>query len=159
MARSRLYSTDGSGFSPLSVQGGSFSSDPAMLINNGLLLPFMNGTGDRFLYESADDARIQQLATMDVNTTSLGEAPSLILPTLSAATIALNGVNPATITVMVKTSDKVTRVGAGVVNAGTVDPDVGALVLVDDGTLGDVVGAMERTPATGCRRTAARRSG
>lgn len=135
----RLYATDGSGFTALAVRGGYFSSEPAMLINDGLRLPFMNGAADRFVYAAADDANIQQLATMDVNTTTLGDAPSITSQTLSPASIGLNQANSATVSANVATSNRVTRVSAAVINGGQSDGNVNGPVMFDDGTHGDAV--------------------
>ena len=109
-----------------------------MLINGTFPLATMDGTADRFSFSSPDDAGVPQLATLDLNTTTLGEAPVVTSPTLSTGTIVQSGAQ-ATVTATVKTSDKVTRVGAAVLAAGMVDNDMSQPVMVDDGTQGDLV--------------------
>ena len=110
-----------------------------MLITGGFPLATMNGTADRFVYSSTDDAGIAQLATLDINPAGLGEAPSVSSPTLSQATIALSNASQATVSATVKTADKVTRVSVALINAGLHDNDSSDPVLLDDGTQGDLV--------------------
>jgi hypothetical protein len=97
----------------------------------------MNGTADRFIYSSGDDAGIQQIATMDVNPQTLGESPAISSPTLSQPSIALSGASQSTIAAPVTTTDKVTRVSAAILSGAANDPDVSPPVMLDDGTNGD----------------------
>ena len=135
----RLFFTDGSGAQALSVRGGYFSSDPAVLVTDGFNLAMMNAAADRFVYSVADDAGVQQIATLDINPANLGEAPAISSQNLSQASIALSGANQSTISAAVKTANKVTRVSAAILNAGVNDPEVNAPVMLDDGTSGDEV--------------------
>jgi hypothetical protein len=136
---SYLYATDGSGVLQLSALGGSFSSDKAPLVGDGLFLPTMNTSASRFVYISKDDAGIPQLATMDINPTALGGAPAITSPALTQAVIGLNGSNPSLVTAKVTTSNQLSRVSAAVLNKGITDPNVNDPVMVDDGTNGDQV--------------------
>ena len=136
---SYLYAANGSGLVQLSARGGYYSSDKGPLITDGFGQPTMNSLASRFLYITRDDAGIPQLATLDINPSALGDAPSITAPALMQSTIALNGASQSLVTASIATSNTVSRVSAAVLNAGIPDPNVNAPVMLDDGTNGDQV--------------------
>lgn len=138
---SDLYATDGSGVLQLSVRGGYYSSDSAPLVTDGFGQPTMNSLGTRFLYVGRDDSGISQLATMDMNPGSLGDAPSITAPLLTQSSLVLNGASRTVVSANVATPNKITRVSAAALNAGITDPNVDEPVMLDDGTNGDQVAA------------------
>jgi hypothetical protein len=134
---SYLYATDGSGIVQLSARGGYFSSDSAPLVTDGFGQPTMNSLANRFLYIVRDSAGIPQLATLDINPSALGDAPSITASMLSQPSIALNGANQSLVSAMVTTSNTINRISATVLSGGITDPNVNGPVMVDDGTNGD----------------------
>ena len=136
---SYLYATDGSGLVQLSARGGYYSPDKAPLVTDGFGQSTMNSTATRFLYIVRDDAGNPQLATMDINPSALGDAPSITAAALSQPSIGLSGAGQSLVTAAVSTSNTISRVSAVVLNAGIPDANVNGPVMLDDGTNGDQV--------------------
>jgi hypothetical protein len=133
----RLYDTAAGTKFDLALTGGTFSGDPPSGID--LFLGALSGKGDRVLYiDTLPGTR--RMATLEIDPASTGAAPTITAPTVTPASVPLDGSSSATVTVKVAAAGKVERVGIAGIKDGLHDikglPD---LVLLDDGTHGDAV--------------------
>ena len=129
-----LYSTDGA--TRFQTDG---SHAPFWGPLDAVSLVTMNGTATRFLYVWGGG----QLATIDLNPSSLGSAPSVTNPTLTPDYILAHDLSTATVTASVAASGKLNDVEAHTFRNGLWDGlagggNAGGGVMVDDGTNGDV---------------------
>jgi Tol biopolymer transport system component len=121
----------------LGAQGGWLSGDPAPVLYDGLYSATMNGSATRFLYLATDTNGRYQLAALDLNPVSLGQAPSIINPTIDPAFVLTEGRSAATFSAQVNASNTLVRVGSVVLRNGLADINVGrSVVLLDDGASG-----------------------
>jgi hypothetical protein len=115
------------------------------VLTDGLARATMDAQGERFLYamrtvRCADCAnRSEQLATLDLDPGSHGEAPEISGGTIEPAEIGLEQASETTITVTVDASNTVLGVGfTALLDEAMVDVNVGqGRVLLDDGQDGD----------------------
>jgi hypothetical protein len=130
----------------LAARGGSFSTDSAFLVNEGMLAATMNNDATRVLYLSGDANNVNQLAILDLNPGSLGPSPSVTDPQIDPTFVIIQQRNFATLSAKVSTTSTIVRVNNAVLfkglsdaNAfnGLTDTHVSSLVLLDDGTSGD----------------------
>jgi hypothetical protein len=127
----------------LAALGGSFSSDPAALAYEGMVAATMNDSATRFLFitNEASTGRVdggqRQLATLDLNPTSLGDAPSVTGAIVDPAFVMSEGRTGATVRAQVSAGHPFLRVSGVVLRNGLVDPNLRAQVMVDDGQSGD----------------------
>jgi hypothetical protein len=138
VANYRLYNTGGGGAFDLAVQGGFFSNDPPSGIDFYLGTP--NGKADRFLYVNTG-ANPHRVATLEINPTSTGAAPTITDPRVTPASVPADGSASATLTAKVDSAGgKIARVGAAVLEDGAHDDkQLNDVVLFDNGTHGDAV--------------------
>jgi Tol biopolymer transport system component len=124
----------------LGVRGGWYTTDPPPLLYDGMFRATMNSSATRFLYmiDLNVPGASKQLAIMDLNPESLGEAPSITDPTIDPTFVLTEGRSAATITGMVSTKNTIVRVSSAALRNGLKDNNVNDPVLVDDGTMGDV---------------------
>lgn len=124
----------------LSARGGYYSSDPGRLAEDGLYVVTMNATATRFLYivgPAAAGGR-GQLATLDLNPSSLGDAPRITNVAIDPNFVRINGQSRAAVSAQVSpTNYSFLRVGGVALFNGLVDPNTDAPVLLDDGRSGD----------------------
>jgi hypothetical protein len=74
---------------------------------------------------------------LDLNPVSLGQAPSIINPTIDPAFVLTEGRSAATFSAQVNASNTLVRVGSVVLRNGLADINVGrSVVLLDDGASG-----------------------
>ena len=116
------------------------------VLTDGLPRGTMDAEGTRFLYvmrsvRCADCANQQeQLATMSIDPVDLGAAPVISNESIEPATILPEYGSEAVVSVSVSANGQVLGVGFAALLGGTVDVNVGhLLVLLDDGTNGDAV--------------------
>jgi hypothetical protein len=112
----------------------SFSADAGTLVGNTMLEPTMNSTGTRFLYTSLDANGINQLATLDLNPSGLGNAPSVTNPITNPDFLVNNVGSSTTLSAQVTAPGTVRRVATAFLNNGLDDHTVNAAVLLDNGT-------------------------
>lgn len=130
-----LYNTDGSG-GTLQLSTLLNSLTPGR--------PLMNSTATRFVYSfvlpGTYSQGLTQLATAELNPTSLGAAPAIIGPSVNPAYAVAGGSVPSTVTARVTPADRVIGVNYAIVRNGLVEDTVnGAIFLVDNGASGDQV--------------------
>jgi hypothetical protein len=96
----------------------------------------MSGDASRFTYvaTTGNDNNIRQLATLEIDPPSLGEAPAVYDPQISPSYILTGARSTATVSTTVSTSNTVLRVASAVLRDGLKDVDVYAPVLLPDGT-------------------------
>jgi hypothetical protein len=128
----------------LGVAPPSFGGNHDSVLTDGLPRATMNAGATRFAYamrtaRCADCLNAhEQLATLDLGATDLGNAPRLVEPSATPDTIALGGASAATVQVNVQSVGKLRGVGLLVLADGIFDSHVGwGVNLVDDGTNGD----------------------
>ena len=87
--------------------GGSFTSDPAALVTDGMPVATMNARATRFLYlTNAGSNGVRQLATLDLNPTSLGDAPSLTGASIEPDFLLSQGRSGSTVQAQVSTASR-----------------------------------------------------
>jgi hypothetical protein len=141
-----LYNTDGSDVLQLGAIGGTFTSTPLLAVGEGLGRPTMNANATRFEYltPTGNDSQafntIPQLATIELNPTTLGSAPTVSEPSIDPPFILLNAGNSATVKGKVVTNNTLIVANTSILIPGMwSDPNVSWNVLFDDGTHGDQV--------------------
>jgi hypothetical protein len=132
LAYNILYNTDGSGALQL-----------ATLLNDLTPgQPMMNSTATRFVYPfvipGTYSQGLSQLATAEIDPTSLGAAPTIGSPTINPDYAVAGGATQGTVTATISPHDHVLGVNYALVRDG-LDPVNGVIFLVDDGTSGDQV--------------------
>jgi hypothetical protein len=126
-----MYSTDGSTRFQTDGSHAGYGG-PATL--DTVYLATMNASATRLLYSNNG-----QLATADINPSSLGAAPSLTNPTLTPDYILTGQRSKAIVTARLGSSGKLNRVEANTFRNGYYDyPNTNGGFLADDGTGGDV---------------------
>src|SRR5579872_116242 len=133
----RVYRTDGSGFYELAVNNPGATSHPVA----GSFNASMNATGTRFLYLTGDASGISQLATIDVNPSSTGAAPSIGNPAINPPFVLVNGGSSATVTANVRTAKTLLGVTGTVLKNNGPDPNISGQPMYDDATHGDATAA------------------
>lgn len=125
----------------LSARGGYFSTpeDNHFVGTDGLFHATMNASATRFLYIAFDAANIAQLATLDINPSGTGEAPSVTEVTVEPGFVLLEGRSTATLRARVSGPNVPSRVSAAAFHDGLVDRNVSTPVLLDAGSRGDTV--------------------
>jgi hypothetical protein len=136
IAGNRMHRTDGTGAFDLVVRGSFFSADPPSGIDNHL--GALDGAGKRVFYVDAQSIP-KRVALLEIDPSSTGDAPTITDPTVTPASIPLDGSESATISAKVAVAGgaKPVRVAASVLKDGARDDKVGEVVLFDDGTHGD----------------------
>jgi uncharacterized protein (TIGR03437 family) len=138
LAYNILYNTDGSGALQLSTLLNDLTPGQ----------PVMDVTATRFVYPfvvpGTYSQGLSQLATAEIDPTSLGAAPAISSPTINPDYAVAGGAVQGTVTAGVNTGtsphDHVLGVNYALVRDGLVeDPVNGVIFLVDDGTSGDQV--------------------
>src|SRR5207244_4412270 len=110
-----LYNTDGSGALQLSM--------PLNSLTPGR--PIMNRTANRFVYSfvfpGTYSQGLRQLATAEINPTTLGPAPSLLNPSVNPAYAVAIGTARGTVTAAVGAEGRVIGVSYAIVRDGLVE--------------------------------------
>jgi Tol biopolymer transport system component len=133
-----LYDTATGAPLQLAAAGGSFSSDPAVLVYDGMAATTMNDRATRFLYlTNAGSTGVRQLATLDLNPSSLGDAPTVSSTIVDPGFLLSQGRSGATVQAQISASQPVVRVSGVVLRNGLADPNIAQPVLLDDGRNGD----------------------
>ncbi len=115
------------------------------VLTDGLVRATMDAEASRILYamrttRCADCANFhEQLATLEIDSAGLGEAPRIVGAELDPGSIELERASEATVEVTVETTNTVLGVGfAALLDDREVDLNVGpGVVLLDDGLNGD----------------------
>lgn len=136
IAGNRMHRTDGTGAFDLVVRGSFFSGDPSTAIDNQL--GALDGSGKRVFYVDGQSPS-KRVALLEIDPSSTGAAPTITEPTVTPASIPLNGSVNATISAKVAIGGgaKPVRVAASVLQDGARDEKIAEVVLFDDGTHGD----------------------
>jgi hypothetical protein len=123
----------------LSAIGGSYSSDPGPLAAGTLLRATMDSAATRFLYVAQPTlfGEVEQLATLELNSTNLGEAPRITGATIDPTFVLSKGRSSATVSASVSAPLSLVRVSIAFFQNGLQDPNVYPNVLLDDGLNGD----------------------
>ncbi len=126
-----LANTDGSGMVQLAITTPS-SGQLQLLLYDGMFHATMNSSASRFVYLFD---RPLQLATLEVNPDSLGDAPSIANPTIDPPFVLTMGRSAAMVSATVSASNPLIRVGNTVLLNGLDDPNVFHQIMLD--TAGD----------------------
>lgn len=133
-----LYETDDGEVLQLPVRGAFFSVDP-LPITDGTTWQ-MSASGDAFLFTRHDAVGVSQLASMKLDPTNVGDAPSITSPTVDRATLPRDGTTTATIRASVSGAG-IVRVTSATLRDGRRDTAsnclAGEVVMLDDGMNGD----------------------
>jgi hypothetical protein len=137
----------------LAARGGYFSNDPGRLADEGMYVATMNESATRFLYITgpAEAGKPGQLATLDLNPATLGDAPLISSVTIDPPSLLTQGRSAATVTAQVSGGQLILRVGAMALFTGLTDENLGPVVLLDDGQNGDTRGGDSLFTSTGLR--------
>lgn len=156
-----IYNTDGSGVFDIAVLGGRWSTDPTSTVD--CYFGIMNGAASRIMYVVANTEH-RFVATMDINPSTLGEAPAVSQASILPAVITRGGA-AATVKAHVSTTGTELRVGSAVLLHGHEDTQCvdAEQVLLDDGTDGDATAADDiftsnRISASKCATTTGART-
>ena len=122
----------------LATAGGSFSSDPPVLVTDGMAVATMNDRDPLPLSHECWKHGVRQLATLDLNPISLGDAPSVTGAIVDPDFLLSQSRSGATVQAQVSASPPVVRVSGVVLKNGLVNPNIAPPVLLDDGRNGDV---------------------
>lgn len=126
-----LFNSDGSGVVQLSANAAAPAGFP--LIVGSLARATMSSDGARVLFSFKSPENRWQLATLDINPASLGEAPALTDITVNPDVVAVNGASNATIRVKVSPANNVSYVGNVALLNGLRDSKVTNRRFFDDG--------------------------
>lgn len=122
----------------LALRGGWWTSDPLLLVGDGMFRATMNKDASRILFVAADEKVIRQLAILDVNPASLGGAPDVYEARMPPPFVLTDGRSSSNITAKVTTTNTISRVSNAMLLRGMHDANVGEAVMLDDGTQGDL---------------------
>jgi len=122
----------------LALRGGWWTSDPLLLVGDGMFRATMSNDASRVLFVAADEKGTRQLAILDINPASLGEAPGINEAQMNPAFVLTDGRSSSNITAKVITTNTISRVSNAMLLKGMDDPNVGKVVMLDDGTQGDL---------------------
>jgi hypothetical protein len=140
-----LYDTATGAPLQLATVGGGYSSDPAPLVYDGMGAATMNDKATRFLYiTNGGTTGFRQLAKLDLNPASLGDAPSVTGAVVDPGFVLSQGRSGATVQAQVSGSQPLVRVSGVALRNGLVDPNMPQPVLLDDGRNGDLTAGDNR---------------
>ena len=122
----------------LALRGGWWTSDPLLLVGDGMFRATMSKDASRVLFVAGDEKGIRQLAILDVNPASLGGAPGVNDAQMDPLFVLTDGRSSSNITAKVTTTNTISRVSNAMLLKGMHDPNVGEEVMLDDGTQGDL---------------------
>ena len=132
-SRGLLLNTDGSGMLQQLAIGTPGSVFLGALLYNELSRATMNGSATRFFYFALPFAQPRQLATLEINPDSLGDAPSITGPTIDPPFVLTRGRSTATVSASVSAGNPLDTVGNTVLLNGLDDPNVVHEVMTDRG--------------------------
>jgi hypothetical protein len=121
----------------LAVRGSGFSTDPWPVLYDGMFRATMNAEATRFLYLARGAKDLLQLATLDLNPGSLGDAPAIAEAKVTPEFVLLDGRSTATVSARVTTGQQLIRVSAVALTDGLWDRNVASPVILDEGSGGD----------------------
>ncbi|HWQ32963.1 MAG TPA: BACON domain-containing carbohydrate-binding protein [Blastocatellia bacterium] len=126
----------------LGVSFNSVTDDPPPVVDEGMLKATMNSSATRFLYVidctgNFNGCLLPQLAVLDLNPVSLGQAPSVTEPKIDPSFVLTQSRSAATVSARVTTTNTIRGVGNAALIGGLDDKNVSKLKMVDDGTNGD----------------------
>ena len=125
-----LVNTDGSGMVQLGITTPS-SGELQWLLYDGMFRATMNGSASRFAYHALPFAQPRQLATLEINPETLGDAPSIANPMIAPSFVLTMGRSAATVSANVSASNPLIRVGNTVLLNGLDDPNVFHQIMLD----------------------------
>ena len=124
-----LVNTDGSGMVQLAITTPS-SGQLQLLLSDGMFRATMNSSANRFVYLFD---RPLQLARLEINPESLGDAPSIANPTIDPPFVLTRARSASTVSALVSANSALLRVGNTVLLNGLDNPNVTHQIMSDTG--------------------------